>query len=143
MKKNKLKITIADTTDTHETRLAPREGDDGYGDDYVPPTNPPVVDKCIEILNGLCRKYKYAVLMDHDVVSEDELEFFIDYRFNGKELGVIRIVMDASSHGKWTARCYLSVKKASRLPITNLAMFIADFKRLIQNLHIIVGEKTI
>jgi hypothetical protein len=137
----KLEVVIAeDITETHTA--VPVEGDDSkFNEHYEMPKNSPVVEKCIQILNGLCKKYKYAVLTDFDQVSENELEFIIDYTFNGKELGVIRICLDKNTGGKWVCRNYLSVKRAARLPITNLCGFISDFKSLIKNLHIIITDK--
>ena len=127
-----------DTPAGTETKSWPRHGDDGVNEDYKLPEDPPVVKKLIEIINGLCRKYKYAVLKDHDIIHDNELEFYVDYQFNGKHLGVVTIALDKSTAGVWMSRVYLSVHKVQRLPMSNLAGFISDFKRLIKNLHILV-----
>jgi hypothetical protein len=122
------------------TEDVPDQQVDEFDQLYKPPQNSPVVKKAIEIINHLCTKYKYAVLKDHDPVSDDEIEFNVDYKFNGKEMGVIKIILEKQSSDKWGARIYLSVKRAARLPITNLCMFVSDFKRLIANLHIVCKE---
>jgi hypothetical protein len=152
----KLTVTLADMhsehTSEHETGIDESELDSfGESEDedehepildrpYEPAKENPVVHKTIEILNGLCKKYKYAVLMKHEVIGDDSMCFYLDYHFNGKEIGTISLEMDKQTGARWTARCYLSVVRAAKLPLTNISMFVADFKKLIQNLHIITGE---
>lgn len=106
---------------------------------YVPPMEDPTVHKVIEILNQLCKKYKYCVLKNHEVVDENSLVFSLAYYFNGKEVGDLSFELDKQTSGKWLSRCYLSVKRAAKLPMTNISMLISDFKRIVAtNLHLAV-----
>lgn len=138
-------VTANDVTELHTFKPVDLSDDSEheplFDQDYVPAKEDPAVSKTIEILNGLCKKYKYAMLKNHEVVSEDEMTFFIDYHFNGKEVGTVSFEMDKNSNGRWSVRCYLSVKRAAKLPMTNVALFISDFKRLVQSLHIAIGEQ--
>jgi hypothetical protein len=131
-----------DDSDSVDTDLDDTEEHEPLSFDkpYEPAKEDPTVHKTIEILNELCKKYKYAMLMKHEVISDDSMNFYIDYHFNGKEVGMVSLEMDKQTSGRWTCRCYLSVVRAAKLPMTNVAMFICDFKRIIQSLHIAVGE---
>jgi hypothetical protein len=132
--------------DMRDMGMDEHEGEDGEFEDldspYVPPQDNPVIHKVIEILNGLCKKYKYAVLRDHQVVEEDALTFYVDYHFQGREIGTISLEMKKHNSGKWVSKNYLSVKRAAKLPITNLSSFIADFKKAILVLHVTCSEAT-
>lgn len=112
-----------------------------FNADYAPPRNPEIVDKLIEEINLLCRKYKYAELKDHDIITDTEFEFYVDYHFNGKILGAVTLVVEKTTSGDYTARTYLSIKTGRRLPLSNLASFICDFKAKLKYLHINIIEE--
>jgi hypothetical protein len=98
--------------------------------EYSLSSEPEVVKDMVSLLNHLCKKYKYATLKDHDVISDTEVEFYIDYKFNGKYLGVITIALDKMANGRWSSRVYLSIKNTVRLPMSNFTSFISEFKKL-------------
>jgi hypothetical protein len=109
---------------------------------YAPPQDNPVIHKTIEILNTLCKHYRYAILRDHQVIEENMMTFYVDYHFQGREIGTISLEMKKHGSGKWVSKNYLSVKRAAKLPITNLSSFIADFKKAILKLHIVSNDST-
>jgi hypothetical protein len=131
--------------DMQDMGMDEHEGEDEFEDldsPYVPPQDNPVIHKVIEILNNLCKRYKYAVLRDHQVIEENAMTFYVDYHFQGREIGTISLEMKKHNSGKWVSKNYLSVKRAAKLPITNLSSFISDFKKAILNLHIVCSEAT-
>ena len=132
------------TTKINKIVLADFEMDNAESitEGYRPPENPETVDKVIAIINSLCRMYHYAELKDHDVITDNKLEFYVDYKFNGKHLGVITLALEKAANTEmWVAKVYLSVKKAQRLPMSNMAQFISDFKRHLKSLHINMAQK--
>jgi hypothetical protein len=144
-----LEVVIADT-DYHDTHIENDEQDpfgeaesehEEFDKPYVPVKEDPTVHKTIEILNGLCKKYKYAVFTRHIVVDERSLHFFIDYHANGKEVCGLSFELDKKTSGRWVCRCYLSVIRATRIPLTNITSLVSDFKNLIQTLHIDSTDK--
>ena len=112
-----------------------------FDQEYVPPKDPEIVGKLIEEINLLCRKYKYAELKDHDIITDSEFEFYVDYYFNGKILGSVTLVVEKTTSGAYSARTYLSIKSGRRLPLSNLASFICEFKSKLKYLHINIIEE--
>lgn len=104
--------------------------------DYKLPEPSPIEKRVVDTLNTLCRKYQYAELKDHTVISDSEIQLSVDYKFNGKHLGIVTFILEKMANDVWTSRSYLSLKVAGhRVPLTNLATFVCDFKRLVSRLH--------
>lgn len=135
------KIVLADFGETHETKVATEIP--SFDETYMPPQEEPTIRKVIEIINELCRKYKFAVLKDHDPIDGDTLEFSVMYAFNGKESGTVTLALDRHVNNSWGCRVYLTVKRGARLPMTNLCNFIMDFKKSIKMLHIMQDKETL